>query len=224
MTPHHRPTPRRRARRAGRHRDPLRPAADPLRAQRPRSRCRSRLRPSPMGCQSPPEISATSSTATWLTPTTTGRLACDASVHRLVLDPAGIPLDLGRSVRVFTPAQRRAAGRARLRLPVPRLRPTSPAHRRPPPHPLGREAAHRPRQRAAPLPPPPPAGPRGRLDHRLCSPDAWRPRHPHLPRPHRPTTHIGSATLPRGAGPLIGHQMRPFLRPSVDAHALARNV
>ena len=44
----------------------------------------------------------------WLTPEAASRLACDATVRRLLLDPNGIPLDLGREVRVFTPAQRRA--------------------------------------------------------------------------------------------------------------------
>lgn len=36
------------------------------------------------------------------------RLGCDASVTRLVFGPDGIPLDLGRSQRLFSPSQRRA--------------------------------------------------------------------------------------------------------------------
>ena len=36
------------------------------------------------------------------------RLACDAQVARVVVDGAGIPLQLGRSVRLFTAAQRKA--------------------------------------------------------------------------------------------------------------------
>ena len=36
------------------------------------------------------------------------RLACDAAVARLVFGPDGVPLDLGRSQRLFSPAQRRA--------------------------------------------------------------------------------------------------------------------
>ena len=44
----------------------------------------------------------------WITSAAVGRLSCDASVRRLVIDPLGIPLDLGREVRVFTSAQRRA--------------------------------------------------------------------------------------------------------------------
>jgi hypothetical protein len=44
----------------------------------------------------------------WLLPTTADRLSCDASVRRLLLDPSGIPLDLGREVRVFSSPQRKA--------------------------------------------------------------------------------------------------------------------
>ncbi len=36
------------------------------------------------------------------------RLGCDASVTRIVFGPDGIPLELGRSLRLFSPAQRRA--------------------------------------------------------------------------------------------------------------------
>ncbi len=36
------------------------------------------------------------------------RLACDASVSRVVLDPAGVVLDLGRLTPTVSPAQRRA--------------------------------------------------------------------------------------------------------------------
>ncbi|MEO8106961.1 MAG: DUF222 domain-containing protein [Actinomycetes bacterium] len=54
-----------------------------------------RLGPSP--CQS-----------TALTPQAFERLGCDASVARLVFGPGGIPLDLGRSQRLFSPTQRRA--------------------------------------------------------------------------------------------------------------------
>lgn len=37
-----------------------------------------------------------------------GRLACDASIGRVVLGPDGVPLDLGRQVRLFSRGQRRA--------------------------------------------------------------------------------------------------------------------
>jgi hypothetical protein len=56
----------------------------------------------------PARISGSTGASTWITPRHAGRLACDASVRRLLVDPNGIPLDLGREVRVFTPAQRRA--------------------------------------------------------------------------------------------------------------------
>lgn len=54
------------------------------------------------------EPARVTTSASWLTPATAERLACDASIRRLLLDPAGLPLDLGRSVRLFTAAQRRA--------------------------------------------------------------------------------------------------------------------
>jgi Domain of unknown function (DUF222)/HNH endonuclease len=41
---------------------------------------------------------------------TSERLGCDAHVARIVLGPDGVPLELGRSVRLFSPAQRRALG------------------------------------------------------------------------------------------------------------------
>lgn len=43
-----------------------------------------------------------------LTPQAAKRLGCDAAVARLVFGPDGVPLDLGRSQRLFSPAQRRA--------------------------------------------------------------------------------------------------------------------
>ena len=56
----------------------------------------------------PGQIRGTTGSPVWLTPQAVHRLACDASVRRLLVDPNGIPLDLGHQVRVFTPAQRRA--------------------------------------------------------------------------------------------------------------------
>jgi len=56
----------------------------------------------------PARIPGTTGTDVWLTPDAASRLSCDASVRRLLVDPTGIPLDLGREVRVFTPTQRRA--------------------------------------------------------------------------------------------------------------------
>lgn len=46
--------------------------------------------------------------AGWLTPPAAQRLLCDASVSRVLLDADSVPLDLGRSHRLFTRHQRRA--------------------------------------------------------------------------------------------------------------------
>jgi hypothetical protein len=43
-----------------------------------------------------------------LHPDTARRLACDAIIQRVVLDSDGIPLDMGRATRTFTPDQYRA--------------------------------------------------------------------------------------------------------------------
>jgi hypothetical protein len=43
-----------------------------------------------------------------ISPETARRLACDAIVQRVVLDSGGIPLDMGRATRTFTPDQYRA--------------------------------------------------------------------------------------------------------------------
>ncbi|SNQ49620.1 conserved hypothetical protein [Frankia canadensis] len=50
-------------------------------------------------------------TTSWGLPLPRGvlsRLACDAEITRIILDPAGVPLDVGRTHRVATPAIRRA--------------------------------------------------------------------------------------------------------------------
>jgi hypothetical protein len=60
--------------------------------------------------QRPARTSSTSDTPVWLTATTAQRLSCDSSIRRLVLDPLGVPLDLGRETRVFTAVQRKALG------------------------------------------------------------------------------------------------------------------
>jgi hypothetical protein len=56
----------------------------------------------------PARLAGSHGNPVWLLPTTADRLSCDASVRRLLLDPSGIPLDLGREVRVFSSAQRKA--------------------------------------------------------------------------------------------------------------------
>jgi hypothetical protein len=43
-----------------------------------------------------------------LSPETVRRLACDAIIQRVVLDTAGVPLEMGRATRTFTPDQYRA--------------------------------------------------------------------------------------------------------------------
>lgn len=42
-----------------------------------------------------------------LHPVSVGRVACDAGVTRVLLSPDGIPVELGRTSRLFSPAQRR---------------------------------------------------------------------------------------------------------------------
>ena len=53
-------------------------------------------------------LSVTASAPVWITGPTLGRVACDADVRRIVLDPSGVPVEMGRSVRVFTGPQRQA--------------------------------------------------------------------------------------------------------------------
>ncbi|MFL6178267.1 MAG: DUF222 domain-containing protein [Actinomycetes bacterium] len=56
----------------------------------------------------PARLSATTKTPVWFTPDAAQRMACDASVRRLLLDANGVPLDLGRESRVFSSVQRKA--------------------------------------------------------------------------------------------------------------------
>jgi Domain of unknown function (DUF222)/HNH endonuclease len=42
-----------------------------------------------------------------LHPVAVGRIACDAQVSRVLLSPEGLPVELGRSSRLFSPSQRR---------------------------------------------------------------------------------------------------------------------
>jgi hypothetical protein len=45
--------------------------------------------------------------AALLHPAGVGRIACDAQVSRVLLSPEGLPVELGRSSRLFSPSQRR---------------------------------------------------------------------------------------------------------------------
>jgi hypothetical protein len=56
----------------------------------------------------PGRLTTTTHTPVWFTPQAAQRLACDASVRRLLLDASGVPLDLGREARVFSGVQRKA--------------------------------------------------------------------------------------------------------------------
>jgi hypothetical protein len=56
----------------------------------------------------PARIGGDSTAPLLVTSDAASRMSCDASVRRLVIDPLGVPLNLGREVRVFTSAQRRA--------------------------------------------------------------------------------------------------------------------
>lgn len=49
------------------------------------------------------------------------RITCDCEVHRVVINPAGLPLDVGRSMRTFPPHLRKALSLRAEGLCVPRL-------------------------------------------------------------------------------------------------------
>lgn len=52
--------------------------------------------------------SSGSATPLWLTGPALDRLTCDATVRRIVLDPSGVPVELGRQARLFSRPQRQA--------------------------------------------------------------------------------------------------------------------
>jgi hypothetical protein len=60
------------------------------------------------GTSGPSKLSGTTRTPVWFTPDAAQRMACDASVRRLLLDTRGVALDLGRESRIFSSAQRKA--------------------------------------------------------------------------------------------------------------------
>jgi hypothetical protein len=53
-------------------------------------------------------VPATTSWGLPLPRSTLARLSCDAEISRIVLDPAGVPLDVGRATRIVPPQMRRA--------------------------------------------------------------------------------------------------------------------
>ncbi len=53
-------------------------------------------------------VSSMGTSPSWITDPALTRLTCDASVRRVVLDPSGVPIELGRKVRLFTGPQRLA--------------------------------------------------------------------------------------------------------------------
>jgi len=56
----------------------------------------------------PSSWSQLAATGHLLSPDVVGRISCDAQVTRIVLDPAGQPIDVGRATRTVTTAQRKA--------------------------------------------------------------------------------------------------------------------
>jgi hypothetical protein len=54
------------------------------------------------------KFAESSSTTPYLTPEALTRISCDSAVTRIVLSPDSMPLDVGRSKRLFTPAQQLA--------------------------------------------------------------------------------------------------------------------
>lgn len=102
--------------------------------------------------------------ATWgavLAPDAVRRIACDASVVRVVLDPVGQPLDVGRRTRVVPPAIRTALAVRDPRLRLPGLRPLSTVDRRSSRTALGGRRFDLIGQPRPTVPVPPSGGPRG---------------------------------------------------------------
>lgn len=129
-----------------------------------------------------------------LTPSETARrLLCDGTLTRIILDPAGEPIDINTAVRSHTTAQARALA-IRHSGCVPRLRCAVPELPYPPPPPLGRRRTHRAGEPGAAVRHPPPPPPRRRLHHhRRTRPGVRLPRPPRTrdsrPRPRRHSRH-----------------------------------
>jgi hypothetical protein len=94
------------------------------------------------------------------------RIACHAGIQRVILDPTGAVLDVGREYRTVTPAQfialiARDGGCA-----FPGVHPKSILVHSPPHHPLDRRRQNQPRQPGTALPVPPHRRPPPRLERR----------------------------------------------------------
>ncbi len=109
---------------------------------------------------------ATTSTGDRITAEQARRLACQARIIPVVLGRKGEVLDLGRSARLFSPAQRKSPRDPRQGVHHPGMHGPRGLVRSPPLETtLGRRRAYRPRRRQAALLLPPPPRPRPRLDH-----------------------------------------------------------
>ena len=134
-------------------------------------------------------------------PISDGLLSCISSGGTLerLLTVEGRILDMGRSVRVFTPAQRRAAlGPGRRPMPAGRMRPTRPSVLDPPRRAVGVGRPHRPEQRRHQVRPRTPRRPPQGLARRDRSGRHLHRRHRHRRAAHHPTT--GPVTTGRTAG------------------------
>ena len=132
------------------------------------------------------------------------RYACDATVLPVLLNSTGVPLDVGRAIRVFTKELRRAVELRDLGCAFPGCdRPPSLVQRAPH-HPLGRRRTHQPRQRGPALSRPPHRHPPSRVDR---------------PPRHRPTTRVHPTDLdrPRPAA-TSQHRTPPLLRTRCSRH------
>ena len=113
----------------------------------------------------PGQLSQTPGGPAFLHPIGVARIACDAQVTSILVDHDGLPMSRAHRTALLVLATT-TPGAPRRWLPIPRLLTTSCTHRRPPRASLVGRRGDRRRQRRSPLPIPPPAGARGRLEHR----------------------------------------------------------
>ena len=148
-----------------------------------------------------------------ITAETARRLACDASVVRLITGPAGLPMDVGRAQRTAPALDPPGRGGQRRALRLHRLYGTGRLVRHPPRDPLGLRRGDLLRQRRPDLRTPPHRRPRGRL-----------PGHPR--RGHRRLAHLPTRRH-RGPDPRSGslaarprHRSEVAPTGAVKAHGL----